>query len=70
MDLLEGLNMTHHVSETVKHVGDAVSVVTVLATLAAWLPPLAALFTIIWSAIRIWESKTVQAFLKKRRERC
>ena len=61
--------MTHHISESAKHVGDAVSVVTVLATLAAWLPPLAALFTIIWSAIRIWESKTVQSFLKKRRER-
>ena len=58
-----------HVSETAKHVGDAVSFITVLATLAAWLPPLAALFTIIWSAIRIWESKTVQNFLKKRRER-
>lgn len=69
MDFLEGLNMTHHVSETVKHVGDAVSVVTVLATLAAWLPPLAALITIIWTSIRIWESKTVQNFLKKRRER-
>jgi hypothetical protein len=68
MDFLESVAMTH-VSETAKHVGDAVSFITVLATLAAWLPPLAALFTIIWSAIRIWESKTVQNFLKKRRER-
>lgn len=61
--------MTHHVSENVKHLGDALSVVTVLATLAAWLPPLAALFTIVWTSIRIWESKTVQDLLKKRRER-
>lgn len=69
MDLLEGLNMTHHVSENVKHVGDVLSVFTVLATLATWLPPLGALFTIIWTSIRIWESKTVQNWLKKRRER-
>lgn len=61
--------MTHHVSENVKHLGDALSVVTVLATLATWLPPLAALFTIIWTSIRIWESKTVQGWLKQRRER-
>lgn len=66
---MEGLNMTHHVSENVKHLGDALSVVTVLATLATWLPPLAALFTIIWTSIRIWESKTVQGWLKQRRER-
>jgi hypothetical protein len=59
--------MTHHVSEGVKHVGDAVSVFTVLATLAAWLPPLAALITIIWTSIRIYESKTFQNWVKRRR---
>lgn len=69
MDFLEGLDMTHHVSENAKHVVDALSLVTVLATLATWLPPLAALFTIVWTSIRIWESKTVQNLLKKRRER-
>jgi hypothetical protein len=67
MDILEGLEMTQHISEGAKHVGDAVSVFTVLATLAAWLPPLAALFTIVWSSIRIWESKTVQNWIKRRR---
>jgi hypothetical protein len=49
--------------ETVKHVGDALSIATVLATLAAWLPPLAALASLIWTAIRIYETKTVQSWL-------
>lgn len=64
---MESVAMTHHVSESAKHVGDVISVFTVLATLAAWLPPLAALFTIVWTSIRIWESKTIQNILKKRR---
>lgn len=28
---------------------------TAIATLASWLPPIAALFTIIWTGIRIYE---------------
>lgn len=57
--------MSGHVSESAKHLGDAISVATVLATLAAWLPPLAALFTIVWTSIRIYETKTFQNLLKK-----
>jgi hypothetical protein len=55
-----------HVSETTKHVGDAVSVVTVIGALMQWLPALAALFTIIWTAIRIYETDTVQLLLGKK----
>ncbi len=51
--------------DTVKHVADAVSVVTVLGTLMQWLPSVAALFTIIWTTIRIYETKTVQRWLKQ-----
>ena len=54
--------------EQLKHLGDVVSVGTVIATLAAWLPPLAALFTILWTAIRIYETQTVQRFLKRFRK--
>ena len=54
--------------EQLKHLGDVLSVGTVIATLAAWLPPLAALFTIIWTAIRIFETKTVQQFLNRFRK--
>jgi hypothetical protein len=53
----------NHLSEQSKHVVDGLSVATVLGALTAWLPPLAALFTIIWTGIRIWETKTVQRWL-------
>jgi hypothetical protein len=51
--------------ETVKHVIDLTSIGTVLATLAGWLPAIAALFTIIWTAIRILETETVQKIIKR-----
>lgn len=55
--------MDHHTSESVKYIVDGVSVVTVIGTLANILPAIAALFTIIWTAIRIYETKTVQGWL-------
>lgn len=56
-----------HVSEGTKHVVDAVSVVTVIGTLAEVLPAVAALFTICWTAIRIYETETVQKLLGKKK---
>ena len=53
----------HH--ETAKTAGDAVSIVTVVGTLADVLPAIAALFTIIWTALRIYETDTVQKLLGK-----
>ena len=55
--------MEHH--ETTKHIIDAISIGGVMATLAGWLPAIAALFSIVWSVIRIYETKTVQRLLKK-----
>lgn len=55
--------MSAHVSETVKHVVDGISIVTMVGTLANFLPAIAALFTIIWTAIRIYETETVQVIL-------
>jgi hypothetical protein len=57
--------MAYHASETAKHVADGLSVVTVLGTLAEVLPAIAALFTIIWTGFRIYETKTVQGWLGK-----
>lgn len=51
--------------ETTKTVVDAASVATMLGTLGSILPPLAALFTIVWTGIRIYETKTVQEWVKK-----
>lgn len=51
-----------------KNLVDAVSFATVVGTLAGLLPALAALFTIVWTCIRIWESRTVQDYIKRRRD--
>lgn len=50
-------------TEGTKQIVDAVSVFTVVGTLGDMLPPMAALFTIIWTGIRIYETETVQRML-------
>jgi hypothetical protein len=52
--------MALQADEQVKQLGDAVSIITVVGTLAELLPAMAAILTIIWTAIRIWETDTVQ----------
>lgn len=49
-----------------KHVLDAAAVATTGMALVGWLPSIAALFTIIWTGIRIYESPTVQGWLKRK----
>ena len=56
--------MTEH-QETAKHVIDALSILTVIGTLVDMLPSIAALISIVWSGIRIYETKTVQGWLGK-----
>jgi hypothetical protein len=51
--------------ETAKTTVDAISIVTVVGTLADVLPAVAALFTIIWTALRIYETRTVRKLLGK-----
>ena len=58
--------MTEHSTEDIKHVTDALSVVTVIGTLAQVLPAIAALFTIVWTGFRIYETDTVQKWLGKK----
>jgi len=53
-------------TEGTKQVVDAVSVLTVVGTIGELLPPLAALFTLVWTAIRIFETKTVQRLLGRK----
>lgn len=50
-------------SDATKHTVDALSVLTVAGTLVDFLPSIAALFTIIWTALRIYESPTVQKWI-------
>lgn len=61
--------MSAHISEGTKHAVDAVSVVTVVGTLADILPAVAALFTIVWTGIRILETQTIQSIVKKVRKK-
>lgn len=55
-----------NMDEASKHVVDFASIVTVLGTLADMLPAIAAIFTIVWTAIRIYETKTVQRWLGRK----
>ena len=54
-----------HLNETVKHFVDTASIATVVGTLTHMLPSIAALFSIVWSAIRIYETDTIQSWIKK-----
>lgn len=54
-------------TESTKTLVDGLSVVTVIGTLGEVLPPLAALFTLVWTSIRIYETKTVQKMLGRKR---
>ena len=56
-------------AEPTKQIVDTFSVATMVGTLAGLLPALAAVLTIIWTAIRIWETDTVQDLFQKRRKR-
>ena len=58
--------MKDHLNDKSKHVLDGLSLLTVLGTLVDWLPAVAALLSIIWTALRIYESKTVQKLLGKK----
>ena len=55
--------------EPTKQVIDVISFGTVLGTISAILPPLSALFTIVWVGIRIWETDTVLELAGRKRRR-
>lgn len=59
--------MRGQVDESAKNVVDLVSVATVVGTVVDMLPSIAALFTIIWTGIRIWETQTVQNFFRRKK---
>ena len=49
-----------------KEVVDIAAASTCIMALAAWLPPIASLFTILWLGIRIYESETIKNLLKNK----
>lgn len=54
-----------HLTDATKHVIDGASIATAVGTMMQLLPAIAALFTIVWTLIRIYETKTVQKLLGK-----
>ena len=52
--------------EQSKQTVDVIAASTGVLSLAAWLPPLASLFTIVWLGLRIYESETVQKIVHKK----
>jgi hypothetical protein len=60
--------MKDHLSENTKHIIDFASVATVLGALVDVLPAIAAIFTIVWTAIRIYETDTIQGLLGKKKD--
>lgn len=61
--------MKQESQEIVKTVGDAVSVFTVVGTLVNMLPSVAALITIVWTSIRIYETDTVKDIISRWKDR-
>lgn len=58
--------MNAEAEHAAKAAGDLVSAGIAVGALFQWLPAIAALFTIIWTGLRIYESDTVQGLLKRK----
>ena len=52
--------------EETKEAVDIAAASTGVLALAAWLHPVASLFTIVWLGLRIYESDTVQGLLGRK----
>ena len=60
--------MTEHNQETVKHMIDGASILTVIGTLVEFLPAVSAILSIVWVAIRIYETETVQKLVNRKKD--
>lgn len=63
------MTFQHHldqIPQAAKATVDVFSLGVVVGTIFQWLPAVAALFTIIWTAIRIFETDTIQRLLGRK----
>ena len=60
--------LTEEQQEIGKQFLDGLSIFTVIATLVEMLPALSAALSIVWVSIRIWETKTVQGFVRRKKK--
>jgi F0F1-type ATP synthase assembly protein I len=56
----------HYLHESTKTAVDGLALGVGLGSLIDKLPSIAALFTIVWTIIRIVETRTAQAFIRRR----
>ena len=60
--------MNEQNQETLKHMLDGASLLTVIGTLVEFLPALSALLSIVWVAIRIYETETLKKLLNRKKD--
>lgn len=61
---MDGIDPVDSVHGATKYLLDVLSVATVIGTLVDALPSIAAGLSIVWTMIRIYETKTIQTWLK------
>jgi len=54
--------------QVVQNTVDVVAAGVTLGVVVSFLPPLAAILTIIWTGLRIWGDPTVQALFKRKKD--
>jgi hypothetical protein len=59
--------MTEHDHEALKHILDGASLLTVIGTLVEFLPAVSAMLSIVWLAIRIYETETMRKLLNRKK---
>jgi TctA family transporter len=55
----------NQLQEAEKHLLDAAAIGAWIGALAGWLPVIAAALSIVWTVIRILETRTVQRWLRR-----
>ena len=60
--------MNEQNQETLKHVLDGASILTVIGTLVEFLPAVSAVLSIVWVAIRIYETDTVKKLMNRKKD--
>jgi hypothetical protein len=58
--------MNEQNQETLKHVIDGASILTVIGTLVEFLPAVSAVLSIVWVAIRIYETDTIKKLMNRK----
>ena len=60
--------MTANDQETLKQMLDGASILTVIGTLVEFLPAVSALLSIVWVAIRIYETDTAKRLMGRKKK--